>query len=276
MAAPEPSYADHAMCNGVLVAAAALRVSPPGGGFMSGEGVFETVRVWQGRPVGLDAHHARLAAALDFLGAPPAAACEVWRDRAAAVLAANALTEGSLKIVVFQDAAGWSELMLVRAHVYPASSYTAGFRLRSVAGDRRVDPRPALKSLARLGHDQAKRAARAAGFDEALWVDPQGWVLEGATTNVFAIRAGEVCTPPLARGILPGVMRARVLRLPGPWRLREGDLSLDALRQADEVFVTNALLGIMPVAQVDAMRYDLGRNPVTRALRAALAECEAE
>lgn len=264
------AYQRFALCDGALVEAAAVRVPPLGGGFMFGEGGFETVRVRHGRPVFFDDHAARLAAALGRLGAAPVAPREVWRRRCAEVIAANALADGSLKIVVFQDGSGWAEVILARVGVTAAARYEAGFRLQTVAGDLRVAPLHALKTLNYLGHVRAKRAARAAGFDEALWVDPQGRVLEGTTTNVFAVRAGEVCTPPLACGILPGVMRARVLRLPGVPGFREGELRLDELRRADEVFVTNALLGIMPVAQVDAAGFDLGRNPVTRALRAAL------
>jgi branched-subunit amino acid aminotransferase/4-amino-4-deoxychorismate lyase len=86
------------------------------------------------------------------------------------------------------------------------------------------------------------------------------------------VKGSLVITPPLERGILPGVMRACILQLLAPPHLSERDVSVDELLRADEVFVTNALLGIMPVARVDATTYDLGTNRITRSLMAALAE----
>jgi branched-subunit amino acid aminotransferase/4-amino-4-deoxychorismate lyase len=263
-------YQRFAMCNGSLVEAEALRVSPLRAGFMYGEGVFETIAVRRGRPVFFADHHARLEKSAAILEASAMAGCDALQARCLEVIAVNGMTAGSLKVVVFHGGTAWTELILARAHVYPATRYEAGFRLRTVAGDERVDPVHGLKSLNYLSNIRAKRAAQAAGFDEALFVDPQGRLLEGATTNVFVIRDGTVFTPPLSRGILPGVMRGRVLSLNGPVRFRACDLGLDDLRRAEEVFVTNALLGVMPVAQVDDIHYDLGRNAVTRTLRAAL------
>lgn len=267
---PEAGYLCCAMLNGSVVATDVLKVSPLGSGFMFGEGVFETVRVQESRPRWLDAHHARLTAALGGLGAGPVSSSAELSARCDQVIAANSLVNGSLKIIAFHEAAGWSELILARNATYAAARYETGFRLMTVAGDLRVDPLHALKSLNYLANHRAKRTAVATGFDEAVFFDPHQRVLEGATTNVFIVKDGEVGTPPLQRGILPGVMRARVLRLPGPSVIHERDITLDELRQADEIFVTNALLGIMPVARVDGTAYDLARNPVTRSLIAAL------
>lgn len=267
---PDPGYLRFAMLGGSVVATDALKISPLGSGFMFGEGLFETVRVHSSRPMLFDDHYARLAAALDGLGAGPVSSSAELSARCGQLIAANSLVNGSLKIVVFHEAAGWSEMILARNATYAPARYEAGFRLKTVPGDLRVDPLHALKSLSYLANHHAKRMALAAGFDEAVFVDPNQRVLEGATTNVFIVKDRKVSTPPLPSGILPGVMRARVLQLSGPAAIHERDVALDELRRADEVFVTNALLGIMPVAQVDATACDLTRNPVTRSLMAAL------
>jgi branched-subunit amino acid aminotransferase/4-amino-4-deoxychorismate lyase len=263
MTTPGDDYLRFAMFNGTTGETAALRVSPLGPGFMFGEGLFETVCVRNARPVFLADHHARLAASLAFLGALPPSAHDELHARCLRVIAENSLADGNLKIVVFRDTSGWSELILARAGSYGAEIYARGFRLMTATGE----PRQALKSLNYLGNIRAKRAAFAAGYDETVFVDAHGHVLEGATTNVFAVRDRVVWTPPLSRGILPGVMRARVIGMLEPAGLREDDLGLADLRKADEVFVTNALLGIMPVARVDEVAYDLGGNTVTRSLR---------
>lgn len=268
MTPPDAGYLRCAMLNGSVVATDALKVSPLGSGFMFGEGIFETVRVQGARPMLIGAHHARLAAAMGRLGAGPVSASAELAARCGQVIAANSLVQGSLKIVVFKEADGWSEMILARTATYAAARYETGFRLKTVAGDLRVDPLHALKSLNYLANHHAKRMALAAGFDEAVFIDPHQRVLEGATTSVFIVKDGEVSTPPLQRGILPGVMRACVLQLPGPSVIHERDVTLDELRRADEVFVTNALLGIMPVTRVDATIYNLDGNRITRALMA--------
>ncbi len=264
-----------AMHNGALAETAALRVSPLGEGFLFGAGLFETVAVRDGRPVFFSDHHARLNASAAMLHATPVTPHETLLGRCHQVIAANHLAEGSLKILFFEDGGTWSELILARANSYPAAAFEKGFRLLTVASGLRDGPLHGIKSLNYLGNLQAKRAAQAAGFDEPVFVDPRGRILEGATTNVFVVKAGKAWTPPLSAGILPGVMRARVLKLCGEIRLDEQDLALGDLRGADEVFVTNALLGIMPVVQVDTVAFDPGRNPVTRALRARVAAQEA-
>ena len=256
-----------AMLNGAIGDTAALRVSPLGPGFMFGEGVFETIRVWSSAPVFFADHYARLAVSLGFLSAPPLSAHDELHARCARVIAANSLVSGNLKLVVFRDTAGWSELILARPGAYGPEDYVRGFQLKSVVCDPRIDPLHALKSLNYLGNIRAKRTALASGCDEALFIDPKRQVLEGATTSVFIVKDRMVRTPSLSCGILPGVMRARVIQMLEPCSVQECDVSLDALLDAEEVFVTNALLGIMPVVRVDQVAYDLKGNPITRALK---------
>jgi branched-subunit amino acid aminotransferase/4-amino-4-deoxychorismate lyase len=270
MTTPEAGYLRWAMFDGRIAEAATLGVSPLAPGFMFGEGLFETVRVRDARPVFFADHHARLSASLAILGAPPPSSHDGLQAKCLQVIAANSLTDGNLKIVVFRDISGWSELILARAGSYGPELYERGFRLMTVTSGPRNAPLPALKSLNYLGNIRARRAALAAGYNEAVFVDAQGHVLEGATTNVFVVRDRVVWTPPLSRGILPGVMRARVIRMLEPADYSECDISPAVLLEADEVFVTNALLGIMPVGQVDQTAFDLGGNPVTRSLRERL------
>jgi branched-subunit amino acid aminotransferase/4-amino-4-deoxychorismate lyase len=269
---PDPAYLPFALFNGTVLATDAVRISPLGSGFMAGEGLFETLRVHQSRPLFPDAHLARLTAALNSLGAALPLAPAGFRDRCRQTIAANSLVHGSLKVIVFRESTHWSELILARPSAYTAAHYAAGFRLKTVPTDLRVDPLHALKSLNYLPNLHAKRVARAAGCDEALFTDPHRHLLEGATTSVFVVKDGRVSTPRLQSLILPGVMRAVVLQLLPSATVRERLIALDELPDADEVFVTNALLGVMPVAQVDATAYPLDRNPVTRSLMSALAD----
>lgn len=187
------------------------------------------------------------------------------------VIAANSLVNGNLKIVLFKEPAGWSELILARAPSYTLAHYEKGFRLKSFPGDLRVEPLNGLKSLNYLRNLYAKRQAVLEGFDEALFINPVDQLLEGASTNVFIIKDRVISTPSLDAGILPGIMRGTIVRKIGQL-VHEREISRQELLEADEVFVTNALLGIMPVAQVDEKTFDLSGNAITRSLSAALVQ----
>jgi branched-subunit amino acid aminotransferase/4-amino-4-deoxychorismate lyase len=100
----------------------------------------------------------------------------------------------------------------------------------------------------------AREEARAANADETLLVSPSGHVLEGSASNVFVVRPdGRIVTPSLAEDVLPGVTRARVLAIARGLGLEvvEGPVTLETLRMADEVFVTNSVQEVLPLREVD-------------------------
>ena len=272
MSNADVTYLKYAMCNSALVATDELRISPLGSGFMAGEGIFETIRVRNSRVVLFDLHHARLAASLKILAAPPGSSRDEFLAGCIQVIAENSLVDGSVKLLIFGEAKSWSELILARQAAYTPAQYEQGFHLKTFPCDLRMDPFHGLKSLNYLRNVQARRKALAAGFDEAIFVNPNQQVLEGAGTNIFVVKDGVISTPPLGSGILPGVMRATIIQKLKLLTIRERDVTLDELLQADEVFLTNALLGIMPVAGVDGHAYTLFVNPVTRSMTAALTE----
>jgi branched-subunit amino acid aminotransferase/4-amino-4-deoxychorismate lyase len=105
-----------------------------------------------------------------------------------------------------------------------------------------------------------------------LLLNQQGDVAEGASSNVFAVRAGRVVTPPLSAGILAGITRDLVIAVaPGAGHpVHEETLTLEALRAADELFITSSLKEVAPVRRLDGAPVGAGRpGPVTLALLAA-------
>jgi branched-subunit amino acid aminotransferase/4-amino-4-deoxychorismate lyase len=252
--------------NGKRILATEARISPLSEGFMFGLGVFETIKVLGGRPIFFADHFVRLRRAAAELSLPFTTSAAELRARCCECLAANELADGGLKIVVFQDAADMSELILTRSPGYQQTHYARGFRLQTVRDGRREDWICGLKTLNYLKCLVAKRAAQAAGCDEALFVDSGGRVLEGSNSNVFVVKEGGVFTPALDQGILPGTARARVLQLLGNENVREGVVPVRLLFEADEVFVTNSLLGVMPVARIDEQRYNLDATPATKSI----------
>jgi len=156
---------------------------------------------------------------------------------------------------------------------YPERCYAEG-AVAIVATTRQNEGSPLsrVKSLSYLNHVRARIAAREAGADEALLLNGRGEVAESASSNLFAVRDGTLVTPPVESGCLPGTARAVVLesapRLGLPVSL--SPLSLPELLDADEVFLTNSLMEVMPLARVGDRPIGSGRpGPLTARLAAA-------
>ncbi len=258
-----PTFQRYAIRGDELVESAALRVSPLGDGFMYAHGLFETIRALGGRPAFLDRHIARLQSGARQLGLELPTSLEEWRERLARLAHANQVGDGSFKLVRFRDSGGAGEFAVSRGGGYGAEVYARGFRVRTAA-ERRSGSLHGVKSLAYLENILAKRAAAAEGFDEVLFADPTDNLLEGAVSNLFVVVGDTVFTPPLGK-ILPGVARSVVLELCGA-RAEERPLTRELIAAAAEVFLTNALMGVMPVAELDGRKFDLGSFRIAPAL----------
>lgn len=248
-------------------------------GAHDGEGLFETLRVYDGRPFAWDRHLERLVVSAAELGFPVAPSPSLLERALGEVLEANRLREAAARITVTRGTPGrrptqagvWVEAEPIEARLW------RGTRARAA---RVVFSRPLFepgsigrhKTVSRLAYHLAREEARAARADEALLVSTSGELLEGAVSNVFAVFAGRVVTPPLALGILPGITRAIVLELCASFGLpaAEARVRADALAEADELFLTNSVQEIVPVRDLDGRRLP-GREIGLR-LDAAFAE----
>ena len=268
-----PSFQRFAIRGDELIESAELRVSPLGDGFMYAHGLFETIRALGGKPVFLERHFDRMQQAARTLGLELPTTLDEWRERLARLAHANQLGDGSFKVVRYRDLGGVGEFAVSRASGYTPEHYARGFRLRTAATPR-AGALHAVKSLAYLENLLAKRAAQADGFDEVVFADPVGNLLEGGGSNLFVVVGGKVITPPVA-GLLPGVARGVVVELCGTNSV-ERAITPDLLAAAEEMFVTNAILGVMPVVELDGRRFELGCGPVTRALAADFARRQRE
>jgi branched-chain amino acid aminotransferase len=157
---------------------------------------------------------------------------------------------------------------------YPPSHHTEGIPVALVSV-RRNHPSaldPAIKSCNLLNNILAVREAQAMGAIEPILLNQEGHVAEGATSNVFAVAAGRIRTPPLSAGILAGITREVVLELGLDIGLDIGEETVtpDALRRADEVFITSSLKEVAPVKSIDGRPVGAGRpGPLTLKLRLA-------
>ncbi|MBT9171675.1 MAG: Branched-chain-amino-acid aminotransferase [Syntrophomonadaceae bacterium] len=269
-------------CNGRLLPAQECALPPADRSYLLGDGLFETILVQACRPVFLAEHLARLSASAAFLGyALPAA--EQLADAVSQLINKNSLQEGVLRLTV--SPAESKGLLTARNSVlnmtitcrsgppYSLDLYRRGFRAVIAAATRRNEHSPLArhKTTNFLDNVLARREAVAAGADEALLLNTAGNLCEAAAANLFLVCDGKVLTPPVADGALPGIIRAKILALcpqasfPG----LEHSLSPAILQETDEAFLTNSLLGVMPLVSVDGSPVGDGRpGPVTRHLAA--------
>lgn len=280
---------DEVCVNGEWLPAGAARVDAADRGLLYGYGLFETLRVKGGRPVLLERHLDRL-----FASAPVLGLTLPWdRDTLARLVAEcavrNGVAEGGVRLTVtagpgpaFAPGGTAPGLVLTarRAPLYPEDACERGYRAVTAAVRRNHrSPLAGVKSLNYLDNLLARREAAARGADEALLLNVDGELAEGAATNLFFVRRGRLCTPEVACGALPGVARGRVLELArsaagkdaGVVSVEAGRYGPEALVEADEAFLTNALMGVMPLVAVDGRPVGDGRpGPVTLLLRRIL------
>jgi branched-chain amino acid aminotransferase len=253
--------------NGVLKPRAEATVSVFDSGFVLGDGVWEGLRVSGGHPLFLDAHLDRL-----FEGAK-AIAMDIGLDRAALTraiydtLAANAMRDGvhvrlmvtrGVKRTPYQDprvTIGPATVVIIAEHKLPKpETLAAGLTLFTVHV-RRGFPDvqdPKLNSHSKLNCITACIQATAAGADEALMLDPHGFVATCNSTHFFIVRKGEVWTS-TGDYCLGGITRANVLRACREAGIPafEKNFSLTEAYSAEEAFVTGTFAGVVPVKQID-------------------------
>lgn len=243
---------------------------------MRGLGVFDLLRTLNGKPLFLEEHIMRLEDSAGRIGiALPWPRAELMRLVMEA-LHRNSFRESNIRIVVtagsspdFLTPQGKPRLLILvtRAPVLPGEWYTDGVKIITYFSERNI---PGAKSIDYVPATIALRQARDHGAIEAVYVDRNGLVLEGTTSNLFAVFGDTLVTPD--RGILNGVTRRAVLNLAekmGPVDLR--DLKLAELLTADEIFITGTNKMIVPVIQVDETVIGDGRpGRMTKKLMTAL------
>ncbi|MDA0181081.1 aminotransferase class IV [Solirubrobacter phytolaccae] len=233
-------------------------------GLLRGDGAFEGLRLYSGRPFGLDDHLARLAhtcAGLRLDLDERALAHEL-----AQLLEAAGPVDGVLRIVLTR---GGRRILFVEP--LPRRPRIARVGTVRYAPNRITD---GLKTISYAANDLALRLAREQGFDDALLVTPHGRVLEGATSAFFWVRDGQLFTPPIEDRILPSVTRQTLIDVAGAV---EEVCTLDTLHGAEEAFLASSVREVQPLAAIDELQLKAAPGPVTLHAHAALRQAiEAE
>lgn len=247
-------------------------------GLLFGDGLFEVLRTWDGMAVDLDAHLDRLFASARVLQFKTVERAELAQNVERTLVAARATAPGidlRLRVVITRGpgpiGARLVELGVGRSIVIvePLPPQPTEVALAIVDWPLARRATCGHKTLAYIDHVIARELAAQAGADEAVRLDGHGWVVEGSTSNVFVVRAGRVTTPPTDTGALPGITRSRVLACCAQLAIPAvtEPLSAHILYNADEIFVTSALRGVVPATRIDGRALAVG--PLTAALATA-------
>ena len=253
-------------------------------GLLLGDGAFDTALAIEGRVVFEADHVARLAAACAALGfaVEPDALSAAMRAVAAAAPRAAIRTTVTRGPGPRGLAPPVEPRPLIFASAAPAAADLAGAPLRlhvTEIARNETSPTARLKTLGYLDAVLAARTARAAGFDEALFLNTRGRVACAGTGNLFAVRGDRLVTPPPEEGVLAGIVRGRVLALAAGMGLRveERPAALPEFEAADAVFLTNSLRLVGPVTAIGARALPSVGNAIVRRLGATIAQaCAAD
>jgi branched-chain amino acid aminotransferase len=247
-----------AILDGALTDASEARIPVTDDGFLRGDGAFEVIRLYGGRPFALDDHLARLSNSAANLRLPIEP--EAIRADVDTLLAANDHEEAAMRIVVTRG--GHRLAMIEELKPLPPTLSVATIEY---APTRVLD---GVKSLSYAANVLARRLAQEQGADEALLVTPHGRVLEGPTCTFVCSLDGEtLVTPPLAEHILDSITRRRLAAMGD---VREQVIARDDLSHVREAFMASTLREVHPIATIDGTALSETPGPLSQAAAARI------
>jgi branched-chain amino acid aminotransferase len=262
----------------ILYNSAAISITDRG--LTYGDGLFETIRVLESKPLFISRHLARLLTGLEVINLPIPWNAASLTNRCQQLIARNQLTNGVVRITItrgtgprgFAPPASPDPTLIIQTfESHPAP--TTG--LKAIVAPWRIDPYNPLchlKHLAALDKVLAKDLARKQEAGEAIFLNINGHIAETTSWNIFMIAENQILTPALHCGVLPGITRQVLLELAPSlgYRIIETELSLEVFTTASEAFLTNAVSGIRALTQVNEHPIGTGSTgPITEAIATA-------
>ncbi|MGA2916548.1 MAG: aminotransferase class IV [Sedimentisphaerales bacterium] len=247
--------------NDKIIESSAAHINCADGGFLYGAGLFETMRASNGVVFALDDHLDRLFASADKLKINLRGDKKFLADAVYETLNANELKEARIRLTTTSGAVNAENpeptllITAVNFEPYPKSYYDKGILV--ILNSYRQNPADVLaghKTTSYFSRISALALAHQKRATEALWFTVDGFLAEGCISNVFIVKDSVLYTPSLKTGILPGIARKTVLNLAAKNSIKaeEKELTIDDLLGADEVFITNVIMQILPVIGVEA------------------------
>lgn len=248
--------------NGQFLSEAKAVVSVNDRGFMYGDGLFETLRVVNGKPFRMAQHLERMTRGAEFLKIKPPFTPKELEKFARQLIEQNQMPDAILRVTLTRGSGqrGYTPdreskpTIVMTLHAAPAlenpvewSLVTSSFRIPA------SDALSAFKTTSKILHVMARAEAAEKGADEALLINTNGEVAETASGNLFWVYDDKVCTTPTGRGVLPGITRAVVLEICQVLGLQTNKrvIKPEALRNSQGLFVTQSGFGVVPITSFD-------------------------
>jgi D-amino acid aminotransferase len=254
-------------------------ISVSDSGFLYGAGLFETMRSHNGVVFALTDHLDRLFASADVLSISNPYEREYIAEAINKVLVANKLTDARLRLTLTNGPMAESEeqrksTLLITAtkfQSYPPEYYKKGVMVVLCPFKQNpIDPASGRKTTSYFSRMIALNLAHQKRAAEAIWFTLDNRLAEGCVSNVFLVKDSVLYTPPINTPVLPGVARKTVCMLApqNSIKLTEKDLTIDDLLGADEIFLTNVIMQVMPIMKVENHTVGDGRvGDVTKKLQ---------
>lgn len=235
-------------------------------GFLYGDGVFETMRAYNGAVFALDEHLDRLLSSLKILQIKCPYSKTVLIKAIYRLIKLNNLKDTYIRLAITRGAGtiGLAKIecenptviIITKPFVpYPAKMYQKGVKVKIVnVRQNENSPLSGIKSASFLNYILARLEAKKAGYDDAILLNSKGKVCEASVSNIFLVKGQQLVTPSLDSGCLPGVTRKIILGLAhqAGFKAKQKTVNVKELYGANEVFLTNSLMELMPVIRVDS------------------------
>jgi len=256
--------------NGRFVQPEEAKISLFDHGYLFGDGVFETLRAYDGKIFRLGEHLRRLYQSARYFHLTIPSSSEGLSDLCYETLSKSGLENAYLRVTVSRGAGGRGidpegckdptlSIIAKAVPLYPQECYETGMATKIVRIEKTSDN--ALSSQVKccnyLNNILAKIELNQEGLLEGFLLNSKGFIAEGTVSNVFIVKRGRLLTPSPANGCLQGITRNAVIEIAGSRcgiAVEEGDLTRNDLYAADECFITNTIMELMPVKSVDGRR----------------------
>ena len=269
--------------NDKLVDESEAKISVFDHGLLYGDGVFEGIRVYNGKIFEFEAHMKRLYLSAHAIRLKIPMNIETFSENVKKTVEANNITDGYIRPIVTRGIGTLGinplvcekpQIIIIAATIqlYPKELYEQGLKVIS-ANTMRIPPlciSTQVKSLNYLNNILAKLEALDFGVMEAIMYNNQGFVAEAAADNIFVVWNGRIITPPISAGALSGITRGVIIRLAreNGYEVSEENLTRYDMYTVDEMFLTGTGAEMIPVVEVDGRQIGDGRpGPVTRELK---------
>jgi len=252
--------------NGKFIPAGQARVSILTPGFLCGFGLFETMRAYNNRIVYFDAHLERLKRSAGLLDIRCPYSLAKVKEIIYEAVKINGLRDAYVRLTLWKSERGADTLIIAKKYQpYSSRKYKKGFRACISPFRQNENSYLAqLKTTSYLLYRLAYAKAKEKGFDEAIILNHKGYIAEASRSNLFFIKDKELFTPSLECSCLDGITRRVIFDLAKKYNIKayEGDFSIPDLYASDEAFLTNSLMGIMPLESIE--KQSIGAGKITK------------